>query len=867
MTFNPPAPPALPFRHVAEDRTVRFTRRSLRVLSLLLFGVLALSMLMVLTIAQRQNSVSVEHDRLLMQQAWKSRQEAMVTDIRDYAFWGEAWQNLHVSVDKVWAFDEENFGPGLYEEYHYEGVFVVDGKGHTRYSVINGKLVDTPLEAWLGKETSAFIAAARQLNNKAMHRDVLINHLPAIVVAAPITSGKVRAVTPVAGPPSIMIFVSLFTPEKLKALGTSLDVRELRAPASEEDALREPRMMLTLPMGDPIVLRWTSKMPGMGLIWFLLPLLMLMAIIIAIITRRVSRHALSNAIISDRRFAMLAISQQDLANSEARFRDLAEAASDWIWETDAEGRLIYLSARFHTVTGHDITHWLGRHIDHLLTHPSHSLVAWLRRQEEDGQQMPLRCQFMSAHGNRRIGQLVAKTIWHDAKRIGFRGTVSDITQGMEAEARIQFLSRHDVLTGLSNRMQLLEFLTLHLAITDGSAPLTLVTLDLDQFRPINETWGHAAGDEVLSQIAQRLKRCIGPQELVARLSGDEFVLVLREANRERVDQRCAQLVHEVQQPISTGQHVHYLTISMGIACAPQDASHPEALLEMADIALNEARDAGRNQWVWYANEMTSQREDKREMARRIEKALKNNEFRLHYQPRYQLLTGQLAGAEALIRWQIAPDQWITPEHFIPLAEESGLIATISDWVLMRACEDALGWGGERYVSVNISPMEFRTSDLVQRVANALEKSGLPATRLELEITENVTFEHPQHALEIMQGLRSLGVRLTVDDFGTGYAALGYLKTFPFNGLKIDRSWMKDFPESQQAQSVVAGIIALARAFALTITAEGIETEAQLNQLKQLSCEEGQGYFLGRPMPLAAFRTLLERTAQNQPEMA
>lgn len=867
MTFNPPAPPASPFRHVAEDRTVRFTRRSLRVLSLLLFGVLVLSMLMVLTIAQRQNSVSVEHDRLLMQQAWKSRQEAMVTDIRDYAFWGEAWQNLHVSVDKVWAFDEENFGPGLYEEYHYEGVFVVDGKGHTRYSVINGKLVDMPLEAWLGKETSAFIAAARQLNNKAMNRNVLINHLPAIVVAAPITSGKVRAVTPVAGPPSVMIFVSLFTPEKLKALGTSLDVRELRSPASEEDALREPRMMLTLPMGDPIVLRWTSKMPGMGLIWFLLPLLMLMAIIIAIITRRVSRHALSNAIISDRRFAMLAISQQELANSEARFRDLAEAASDWIWETDAEGRLIYLSARFHTVTGHDITHWLGRHIDHLLTHPSHSLVAWLRRQEEDGQQMPLRCQFMSAHGNRRIGQLVAKTIWHDAKRIGFRGTVSDITQGMEAEARIQFLSRHDVLTGLSNRMQLLEFLTLHLAITDGSAPLTLVTLDLDQFRPINETWGHAAGDEVLSQIAQRLKRCIGPQELVARLSGDEFVLVLREANRERVDQRCAQLVHEVQQPISTGQHVHYLTISMGIACAPQDASHPEALLEMADIALNEARDAGRNQWVWYANEMTSQREDKREMARRIEKALKNNEFRLHYQPRYQLLTGQLAGAEALIRWQIAPDQWITPDHFIPLAEESGLIATISDWVLMRACEDALGWGGERYVSVNISPMEFRTSDLVQRVAHALEKSGLPATRLELEITENVTFEHPQHALEIMQGLRSLGVRLTVDDFGTGYAALGYLKTFPFNGLKIDRSWMKDFPESQQAQSVVAGIIALARAFALTITAEGIETEAQLNQLKQLSCEEGQGYFLGRPMPLAAFRTLLERTAQNQPEMA
>lgn len=865
MTFDPPAPPSPSFAHAAEDRTVRFTRRSLRTLSLLLFGVLFLSMLMVLTIAQRQNSASIEHDKLLMQQTWKTRQDAMVTDIRDYAFWGEAWRNLHLTVNKVWAYDEENFGPGLYEEYHYEGVFVVDGQGRTSYAVINGQLTDTPLEAWLGSQTHGMIAAARQLNNAALTRNAIINRQPAIVVAAPISRGKVATLPLKAGPPSIMVFVNLFTPAKLEELGATLDVRGPRMANSALDAEREPRMLQPISGSAPLVLRWTPKTPGMGLIWFLLPLLVIMAIIIALITRRVSRHALYNAILSDRRFAMLAISQQELANSEARFRDLAEAASDWIWETDEEGRLIYLSARFHTVTGHEISQWLGRHIDHLLTHPSHSLVTWLLRQEQEPQQMPLRCQFMSAHGDRRIGQLVAKTVWHDRRCIGFRGTVSDITQGMEAEARIQFLSRHDVLTGLPNRVQLQEFLTHHLELADDSHPLTIISLDLDQFRPINETWGHAAGDGVLNQMAQRLKRCIGPHELAARLGGDEFVLVLREGNRDKVDERCAQLVHDVQQPVTTGQHVHYLTASLGIACAPQDACHPEALLRMSDIALNEAREAGRNQWVWYANEMASQRNSKRDMAQRIEKALKNNEFRLHYQPRYQLLSGQLAGAEALIRWQIAPDQWITPDRFIPLAEESGLIATISDWVLMRACEDALAWGGDRYVSVNISPMEFRTSDLVKRVADTLAKSGLPATRLELEITENVTFEHPQHALEVMQGLRSLGVRLTVDDFGTGYAALGYLKTFPFNGLKIDRSWMKDFPESQQAQSVVAGIIALARAFALTITAEGIETEAQLNQLKLLSCEEGQGYFLGKPMPLAAFSTLLERTTQSPPD--
>ncbi len=867
MTFVPQEPPLRPFLNGTEDRTVRFTRRSLRTLTLLLFSVLILSVLMVLTIASRQNQLSIEHDQILMMQAWEGRKEAMITDVRDYAFWGEAWRNLHITVNKTWAYDEENVGPGLYEEYHYEGVFVVDGSGRTTYSVINGKLSDTKLEAWLGESSLSLIAKARTLNNGTVARNALVDHQPAIVVAAPISTGKVSGLAKKAGPPSVLVFVNLFTPAKLEALGAALGVSGPRIAQNEVEAKMITRLVEDVPEGEPLVLRWTAKLPGMELIWFLLPLLLVMGIVIAWITRRVSRHALHNAILSDRRFAMLAVSQQELANSEARFRDLAEAASDWIWETDEEGRLSYLSSRFIVVTGHEIPFWLGRHIDHLLTHPSHSLVTWLMRQESEPQQIPLRCQFMSAQGDRRIGQLVAKTVWYNSKRIGFRGTVLDITQSMEAEARIQFLSRHDVLTGLPNRIQLQEFLTRHLEQYNQDVPLTIISLDLDQFKPINETWGHAAGDLVLNQMAQRLKNWVGPHELAARLGGDEFVLILREGDREKVNERCAQLLHDVQQPITTGQHVHYLTASMGIACAPQDASHSETLLRMSDMALNEARESGRNQWIWYANEMASQRESKREMARRIERALKNEEFRLYYQPRYQLLSGQLAGAEALIRWQTSLDQWITPDRFIPQAEENGLVAAISDWVLKRACEDALAWGGDRYVSVNISPVEFRSTDLVQRIANVLEVSGLPASRLELEITENVTFEHPQQALEVMQGLRALGVRLTVDDFGTGYAALGYLKTFPFNGLKIDRSWMKDFPESQQAQSVVAGIIALARAFALTITAEGIETEAQLNQLKKLSCEEGQGYFLGRPMPLAAFSMLLERTTQNHQDQA
>lgn len=862
MTFVPPESPSRLFALAAENRTLRNTRRSLRILTLLLTGVLLLSVVMVIVIAQRQNRDATEHDRQLLRQTWQSRQETMLTDVRDYAFWGEAWRNLHASLNKNWAWDEENLGPGLYNEYHYEGVFVVDGKGQTRYAMVNGKLADVSLEAWLGKPSAALLRDARRLDNAALVRNAMINQQPAILVAAPITMGKVPNLPEVAGPPSVMIFVNLFTPDKLQALGKMLDVWALRGASDGDDAALQPGLTQQAMDSAPVALRWQPKMPGTRLLALLLPILAAMALVTGWIARRVSRHAIHNAVLSDRRFAMLTVSQQELANSEARFRDLAEAASDWIWETDEQGRLIYLSSRFQRVTGHLIADWTGQHIDRLLTHPSHSLVAWLMRQDENCSSAPLRCQFMSAQGERRIGHLVAKTIWHNGRRAGFRGTVSDITQGMEAEARIQFLSHHDALTGLSNRVQLQAFLTRHLESANRATPLAIVSLDIDQFKPLNDTWGHAAGDQVLNQIAQRLQHGVGAHELAARLGGNEFVLVLHEGDAEVVAHRCTRLLHEVQQPVYAGQHAHYLTASIGIACAPQDASQPEALLRMSDIALNEARAAGRNRWVWYANNMASQRDHKREMAQRIEQALHNDEFCLHYQPRYQLQNGRLAGAEALIRWQPATGQPITPDRFIPLAEENGLIVAISDWVLARACADASAWGADRYVSVNISPVEFRTTDLVQRVARALERSGLPATRLELEITENVTFEHPQQALEVMQGLRALGVRLTVDDFGTGYAALGYLKTFPFNGLKIDRSWMKDFPESQQAESVVAGIIALAHAFALTITAEGIETEAQLDQLKRLSCEEGQGYFLGRPMPLAAFTALLETTSQT-----
>jgi len=835
-----------------EAHTVQTTRRSLRTLIAMLFGVMLLAVLMVLAIAFRQNHVSLQQDTTVLRQAWAAQQQTMLTSLRDYASWGEAWQNLHLTINKAWAWDQENFGSGLYKDYHFDGVFIVGSDNQTRYAVEHGTLSNARLESWLGTQSARLLASARQHVQQGVIRNALVNHQPAIVVAVPITPGKVAPLETPTEKLSVMIFIAVMTPEKLLRLGALHNVIAPRIARSPRDAQDEPRLEQAVIDGEPLVLRWQAKSPGNSVIWLMMPLLMLTALAVTVVTRRVIRHALRNAAISDRRFEMLALSQRKLANSEARFRDLAEAASDWIWEIDDQGRLSYLSARFATETGHAVSSWLGRPLDQLLTHPSHSLVAWLQRQEEEVTDVPLRCQFIAANGQRRIGALMAKSIWHNGARVGFRGTVSDVTQEVDAEARIQFLSRHDMLTGLANRVQLQESLAAHLETASAEALLFVVSLDLDQFKPINDTWGHTVGDAVLNQISQRLQSLMGPDELAARLGGDVFILLLRERSRQGMENRCRVLQRAIQQPITSGSHQLTLTASMGIVCAPQDATHPEALLRLADIALGQAHSSGRDRWVWYSTEMTNKLETRTQLLQSMEQALQQDAFTLYYQPRYQLQSGEVAGAEALIRWQVSDNVWISPDRFIPLAEEHGLIGAISDWVLLRACRDARDWGGARYVSVNISPVEFRNSDLIARVAYALAASGLPATRLELEITENVTFDQPDRALEIMQGLRALGVRLTVDDFGTGYAALGYLKTFPFNGLKIDRSWMKEFPESPQAQSVVAGIVGLARAFALTVTAEGIETEAQLAALKDLSCEEGQGYFLGQPMPLDAF---------------
>lgn len=859
-------PSLLPFNlRTADTPATLFTRRTLLVLGCMLSAVLMTTAVMIIAIAMQQNNKALVQERFLLRNAWQDRQQSILTDIRDYAFWGEAWNHLHLQVDKAWAFEQQNFGPGLYNEYHYEGVFVVDGNGRTRYAVINGQLSEMPLEQWLGKQSVTIIKQARAFINEesALVKNAFIEGAPAIIAAAPITTGKVPNLGTLAGPPSVMVFVDRYTPAKLLALGNSIGISNMRL-ATDED-ISSASLLLSLEHREPMRISWDSSQPGRHLLLITVPMLALTMLMLAFISRRVIRHAMDNARLSDWRFEQLRQSQRELGDSEARFRDVAEATSDWIWETDARGVLTYLSSRFTAVTGYDVSIQLGKPIDSLLIGNSQAVSAWIQRQNSDGDRRTLRCHYRSAQGEERICSLVAKPIEVQGCKLGYRGTVSDITLEVEAQARIQYLSQHDTLTGLPNRHRMNEFLSGKLQAQPSEAqPLVMLSLDLDHFKPINDLYGHAAGDQVLNEVSQRLRVCLGAEDLLSRQGGDEFILLLSGlTHQEEIETRCRCLMDEIHKPFFVeGQPVH-IGASIGIARAPQDALQPEELLRMADIALYQSKNLGRNRWVFYSPEMSEQLVRRREMERALGMAVARDELRLFYQPRYSLQSGKMDGAEALLRWQPSPPALVMPDSFIPLAEETGLIIPISDWVLQRACRDALSWPGQFYVSVNISPVEFCRGDLAGRVANVLKLTGMPAERLELEITENVTLESPDKALLIMQRLKALGVRLTVDDFGSGYASLGYLKTFPFDGLKMDRSYMKDFPHSQQAHSIVNGIIGLGKAFSLVITAEGIESEEQFAELQAIACDEGQGYFLGRPMPAPDFMRLLTAAGEHE----
>ncbi|MFN3389678.1 MAG: putative bifunctional diguanylate cyclase/phosphodiesterase [Allosphingosinicella sp.] len=431
---------------------------------------------------------------------------------------------------------------------------------------------------------------------------------------------------------------------------------------------------------------------------------------------------------------------------------------------------------------------------------------------------------------------------------GWVTTHEDITERQAAEARIAYLARHDPLTDLPNRVVLSEALDSALVRTARGEQVAVMCLDLDRFKAVNDTLGHSVGDALLRQVAARLKDRVRETDVVARLGGDEFAIVeVGSVQPTGATQLADRVISALSQPFHIDGHEISVGCSIGISIAPEDGRIAEQLLRNADLALYRAKSEGRGQHRFFAAEMDERMQVRRRLELDLRRALGAGEFQLAYQPLITVESGAVAGFEALLRWEHPVRGLVMPDEFIPLAEEIGLIVPIGDWVLRDACATAAAWPRGTRVAVNLSPVQFRGGNLVQSVIRALSASGLAPECLELEITEGVLLTNSSETLEMLHSLRGLGVRVAMDDFGTGYSSLSYLRAFPFDKIKIDRSFVHDILEDPEAMAIVRAVTDLGRSLGMSTTAEGIETKEQLAQLRLDGCTEVQGYLLGRPM--------------------
>ncbi|MEP6836955.1 MAG: EAL domain-containing protein [Bradyrhizobium sp.] len=441
---------------------------------------------------------------------------------------------------------------------------------------------------------------------------------------------------------------------------------------------------------------------------------------------------------------------------------------------------------------------------------------------------------------------------------GYLVAVVDITERREAEARIAHMAHHDGLTNLPNRDYYQDRLRQALdRDRSGSKRVAVLCVDLDLFKNVNDSFGHPVGDRLLKLVAERLKSEVRGDNLVARLGGDEFAIVLTsDVSPNEVSDFADRLISTLSQRYDIDGLEVVVGASIGIALSPGDGASSEELMRNADMALYRAKSDGGGVHRFFEREMDRQAQKRRDMERDLRRAFANGEFELHYQPLVDLAANRISGFESLLRWRNPDKGMISPAEFIPVAEDIGLIVQLGEWVLREACAEAMNWPSNVKVAVNLSPVQFRSRNLVQVVISALAHSGLSPQRLELEITESVFLAETEANLAILHQLRELGVSISMDDFGTGYSSLSYLRSFPFDKIKIDRSFVKDLAEREDCVAIVRAISGLGRSLNITTTAEGVETTDQLDWLRAEGCNEVQGFLFSAARPAAELAALL-----------
>lgn len=438
----------------------------------------------------------------------------------------------------------------------------------------------------------------------------------------------------------------------------------------------------------------------------------------------------------------------------------------------------------------------------------------------------------------------------------------DITQRKVAEERLQYLVHHDSLTDLPNRLLFMDRLSQAMArVRWHNRLVAILFLDLDRFKRINDTLGHDVGDQLLKVVAERLRACIRTGDTVARMGGDEFTIILSDvAQVEDVPRVAQKIIDAISRPFSLMGQELFITVSMGISLFPNDGQDAQTLVKNADVAMYRAKEQGRNHYQHYSPAMNVRTLERLALENNLRHALERKELLLHYQPRVDLETGRITGVEALLRWQYPDLGLIPPSQFIPLAEETGLIIPIGEWVLRTACIQNKLWQSMGFfpmrVAVNLSARQFQQRSLVETISHVIKETGLDPHYLELELTEGLIMKNAELTITTLRDLHEMGIQVSIDDFGTGYSSLSYLRRFPIHALKIDQSFVRDITTDPDDTVIVTAIILLAHSLKLKVIAEGVETQEQLDFLRSLKCHEMQGYLFSRPLPAEEMTKLL-----------
>jgi diguanylate cyclase (GGDEF)-like protein/PAS domain S-box-containing protein len=574
----------------------------------------------------------------------------------------------------------------------------------------------------------------------------------------------------------------------------------------------------------------------------------------------VSRHPMPDGgsveIHKDITDASLAEGRAETARQELLEKQYAIDQAVIVAVTDLRGSITYANENFCKISGYSRAELLGR--DHRVLNSGTHSKAFFREM--------YRC---IARGGVWRGELCNKAkdgslYWVDTvitpqldtngKPIAYMAIRVDITARKRAEAQISYAATHDALTGLLNRAALREQMDRALAHMQQQqqGTLTIHILDLDGFKHVNDTLGHAAGDNLLKELAGRLKSSLRETDIVARLGGDEFAIIQTDTRdqREEAIALAVKTLEIVAKPfVLDGQEVSVGT-SIGIALAPANGTDAAELLKKADLALYRVKSEGRNSFSFFEEDLSEKATTRLQLINDMRAALSRNEFELHYQPLFDTRTSRLCGMEALVRWRHPLAGLLYPDQFIGIAEETGLMEPLGQWILQKACADAVSWPENIKVAVNLSAGQFRSGALFDLILCALVDSGLPPERLELEITESLLLQGKESNVLVIQQLKNIGITIALDDFGTGYASLSYLLLFPFDKIKIDKSFTQGLLARSECVAVVASIFTLARGLGITVTAEGVETDAQLELLRVQGVDYVQGYLFGRPRPLA-----------------